>query len=426
MKPRITFWRVALLIILSTGLVATAARFARGLGGSTNLSDAFPWGLWISFDILCGVGLAAGGFTLTAAVHIFNIKRFKPVVRPAILTAFMGYLLVVFALMFDLGKPWNIWHPLVMWNPHSVMFEVAWCVTLYTMVLALEFSPMLWEKLGWSRVGKLVKGFTPVLVILGVMLSTLHQSSLGSLFLIAPEKLHPLWYSPWLPVFFFLSSIAVGCSMVIFESFLSRRAFGHAIEFPVLVDLGRVALIALVLYGELRFLDLKARGALGFVNFHTEEGSLFLAEILIGIAIPVILLAIPQIRKRQGGLFAASVMIVLGFVLNRLNVGLTALQASSGVRYIPSWMEIAVTASLVGAGFAIFALAVRTLPVFAEDVHSARPPRPIGTDTSSTGGVPCDRARWVWPGNLPEASASGSYSRSAGSASFTSASKGHT
>ncbi|MFN8547849.1 MAG: Ni/Fe-hydrogenase cytochrome b subunit [Candidatus Eisenbacteria bacterium] len=412
MKPRVTFWRVVLLLVLTAGLVATVARFVRGLGGSTHLSDAFPWGLWIGFDILCGVGLAAGGFTLTAAVHIFNIKKFKPVVRPAILTAFLGYLLVVFALIFDLGKPWNIWHPLVMWNPHSVMFEVAWCVTLYTMVLGLEFSPMLWEKLGWTKVKKVVSSVTPVLVIFGVMLSTLHQSSLGSLFLIAPGKLHPLWYSPWLPVFFFLSSIAVGCAMVIFESFLSRRAFGHSVEFPLLVDLGRVALIVLILYSELRFLDLKARGALSYVNFRTEEGSLFLAEIFLGVAVPVFLLAIPKIRQRQGGLFAAATFIVLGFVLNRLNVGLTGLQASSGVRYIPSWMEIAVTTSLVGAGFAIFALAVRHLPVFAEEVHSARPPRPMKADASS-GVVPCDRARWVWPGSSPEASASASFSRSA-------------
>lgn len=425
MKARFGFWRIVLGLILASGLFATIVRFTRGLGASTNLSDQFPWGIWIGFDILCGVGLAAGGFTLTAAVHIFRIERFKSVVRPAVLTAFLGYLLVVFALFFDLGKPWNIWHPLVMWNPHSVMFEVAWCVMLYTMVLGLEFSPMLWEKLGWTKVLKAVKQITPVVVIMGVILSTLHQSSLGSLFLITPGKLHPLWYSPWLPVFFFLSSIAVGCSMVIFESFLSRRAFKHEIDLPVLVDLGRVALVALVLYAELRFLDLQSRDALRFVGFGTEEGRLFILEIALGIAAPVLMLAIPRIRKNRNGLFTASTLIVLGFVLNRLNVGITGLQASSGVRYFPSWMELAVTISLVGAGFAIFGLAVRHLPVFAEEVHSARASRPLATSTA-VGDVPCQRVRWVWPGNSPVASASGSSSPSVGSGSFISASKGHT
>ncbi len=140
LKVKITFWRVVLAVLLVLGAYATVLRFARGLGASTNLTDAFPWGLWIGFDVMCGVMLAAGGFTLTAAVYIFNLKKFKPIVRPTVLTAFLGYLLVVVALFFDLGRGYRIWHPLVMWNPHSVMFEVAWCVMLYNTVLALEFS----------------------------------------------------------------------------------------------------------------------------------------------------------------------------------------------------------------------------------------------------------------------------------------------
>jgi Ni/Fe-hydrogenase subunit HybB-like protein len=166
--------------------------------------------LWIGFDVMCGVMLAAGGFTLTAAVEIFNIKRFHSIVRPTILTAFLGYLLVCAALMYDLGLPWNIWHPLVMRNPHSVMFEVAYCVMLYTTVLALEFSPIVLEHFHLHRALKIVRSVMVVFVILGVLLSTLHQSSLGTLYLIMPNKLHPFWYSPLLPVFFFLSAISVG------------------------------------------------------------------------------------------------------------------------------------------------------------------------------------------------------------------------
>ena len=177
-------WRGIFAVLMLAGAYATYVRFTAGLGGVTNLSDRFPWGIWVGFDVLCGVGLAAGGFTLVAAVHIFNIERYRPIVRPAVLTAFLGYILVVVALLFDLGRPWNIWHPLIMWNPRSVMFEVAWCVTLYSTVLALEFVPAVLERLQWKRTLAWLRVVSVPLVIVGVLLSTLHQSSLGSLFLI--------------------------------------------------------------------------------------------------------------------------------------------------------------------------------------------------------------------------------------------------
>ena len=178
------------------GLLRNAGALYPRLGPSTNLNDQFPWGIWIGFDVLCGVMLAAGGFTLTAAVHIFNIKRLHPIVRPTILTAFLGYVLVCVALMYDLGRPYRIWHPLVMRNPHSVMFEVAYCVMLYTTVLSLEFSPIVLERFNLQKPLKIVRAALIPLVILGVILSTLHQSSLGTVYLIMPEKLHPLWYTP--------------------------------------------------------------------------------------------------------------------------------------------------------------------------------------------------------------------------------------
>jgi Ni/Fe-hydrogenase subunit HybB-like protein len=370
MKWKFGFWRVVLAVILVSGVAATVVRFTKGLGGATHLSDAFPWGLWVGFDVLCGVGLAAGGFTVTAAVHIFHIDRFKPIVRPAVLTAFLGYLLVIVGLAFDLGKPWNIWHPIVMWNHHSVMFEVAWCVTLYTAVLALEFSPMLFERLRWKRAVRTIRLFTIPLVVAGVLLSTLHQSSLGSLFLIVPSKLHPLWYTPWLPVLFFVSSVVVGCAMVMFESFMSRRAFGRELEFPILVDLGRVALVGLIVYAELRFLDLYSRGALVHLMEPTETTFLFLLEILLLVALPVTLLAIPKVRMQPRGLFVACTSTVLGFILNRLNVSITGMQGAGS--YFPHWMEIAVSLSIVGVGFAIFGLAARYLPIFNESGEASK------------------------------------------------------
>ena len=222
---RISLWKGIATAILAAGAISAYVRITQGLGVSTHLSDKFPWGLWIGFDILCGVGLAAGGFTLATLVYIFNIKRFEPIIRPTILTAFLGYILVVVGLLFDLGRPFQIWHAMIMWNHHSVMFEVAWCVMLYTTVLALEFAPVVLEKFRLTKTQELLHKVSVPIIILGVLLSTLHQSSLGSLYLIIPEKLYGLWYSPYLPVFFYVSAIAVGCAMVIFESFLSARAF---------------------------------------------------------------------------------------------------------------------------------------------------------------------------------------------------------
>ncbi len=229
-----TFWKAVFIVLVAAGLYSTVVRFAFGLGAATNLSDRFPWGIWIGFDVLCGVGLAAGGFVVAGAVYVFHLDDYKAIARPAVLTAFLGYVLVVFALMFDLGRPWNIWHPLFMWNPHSAMFELAWCVMLYTTVLALEFSPMLFERLKMNKAAEAVHKIIAPIVILGVMLSTLHQSSLGSLYLVMPEKVYPLWYSGNLPFLFFVSATAVGPAMVIMESFLSSRAFHREIEFPIL------------------------------------------------------------------------------------------------------------------------------------------------------------------------------------------------
>jgi Ni/Fe-hydrogenase subunit HybB-like protein len=301
-------------------------------------------------------------------VHIFNIEKYKPVLRPAILTAFLGYVLVVVGLMFDLGRPDRLWHPLVMWNPHSVMFEVAWCVTLYTTVLFLEFLPMVFEKFGWRRPLKWIHMISVPLMILGVLLSTLHQSSLGSLFLIVPEKLYPLWYSPMLPLMFYVSAIAVGLAMTIFESWHSSRAFGRALESPLLVGLGRVLAVVLSFYLWIRFLDLVHRNALVLLKQNRIETWLFALEIAL-MAVPMVLLYQSSIRMRPGGLYICAVMVVFGFITNRLNVGTTGLEAGSGTHYIPKWSEVAVTLSIVAAGFAIFRAVVRNFPVFEPQSH---------------------------------------------------------
>jgi Ni/Fe-hydrogenase subunit HybB-like protein len=361
---KITFWKVVLVIIWVLGIIATIIRFTQGLGASTNLSDKFPWGLWIGFDILCGVGLAAGGFTIAAIVYVFHIKRFYPILRPTILTAFLGYILVIFALLFDLGQPWRIWHLLIYWNPHSVLFEVGWCVMLYTTVLALEFSPIVFERLGWGTPKKWVGKVIIPLVIAGVILSTLHQSSLGSLYLIMPEKLYPFWYSSIIPFLFFLSAVAVGCAMVIFESHLSYRAFGHRLRMDLLADLGRVMLVTLIVYAILKIQDFSGRGVWSHIFANRSETYLFWLEAIIGIIAPIILLAIKRVRLSEKGLYYASIFTITGFLLNRLNIAVTGMESSAGVSYFPSWMEISITLAVVATGFFIFSLAVRYLPIF--------------------------------------------------------------
>lgn len=375
-KSRFGFWSVILWTVLAAGAYALILRFARGLGASTNLSDEFPWGLWVGFKLFA-VALAGGGFTLAAVVHIFNLKPYRPVLRPMILTAFLGYSAFICSLIIDLGRPYRVWHPMVMWNDHSVMFEIAWCVMLYTSVLALEFAPAVFERLKWKRAQDWLEGVMIPVVILGVILSTLHQSSLGSLYLIVPGKLYPLWYSPFEPVFFFVSALCAGLAMTIFESWHSRKAFGKQLEQSLLISLGRVLAVALSFYLTLRAIDLMHRGVFHLLALPRTETYLFLLEIAL-LAIPMVLLFRRRIHNNPTALYFCAVLTLLGFVTNRMNVAITGMEASSGTYYFPKWTELAITMSLVASAFAVFWLAVKYLPVFppASLAQQASPLRP--------------------------------------------------
>jgi len=398
MKSKMTFWRAVFIVIMLIGFWGVVVRFTRGIGPASHLSDQFPWGIWIGFDVLCGVMLAAGGFTLTAAVHIFNIKRWHPIVRPTVLTAFLGYVLVCVALMVDLGRPYNIWHPLIMRNPHSVMFEVAYCVMLYTTVLSLEFSPIVLERFNLQKPLKIIRGVLIPLVIAGVLLSTLHQSSLGTVYLIMVQKLHPFWYSPLLPVFFFLSAICVGLAMTIFESSMSAKYFHKQLELPIVQELGRVLIVALSVYSILKFEDLLHRGMLKLIVHpgpSAYERNMLLLELGLGLVIPLVMLSFKKVRNTAGGLYLSAILVLLGFVTNRLNVSITGMEGSSGVRYVPKWTEFGITAAMVAAGFAIFAVAVKYLPIFEEERHEARVmiapgPEPLAVKSAAVGHANAD------------------------------------
>jgi Ni/Fe-hydrogenase subunit HybB-like protein len=367
MKIKLTFWRVVFLAIMALGLYSTYVRYLHGLGAVSNMTDQFPWGFWIGFDCLCGVMLAAGGFCMVGAVYLFNVESLHSVGRPAVLTAFLGYLLFIVGLLFDLGRPWFIWHQLIYMNPHSVMFEVGFCVMTYTTVLFFEFLPNVFERLNWKTPIKGIHKIYPILIVLGILLSTLHQSSLGSLYLIMPSKLHPFWYTPALPFFFFGSAVAVGLAMTIFESTQSAKALGRHLELPVLVRLAGALLVALWVNALLRFEDFLHRGLLRQILQPSYEAYFLWLELALTFVIPITLLSFKKMRLSPNGLYLASVISLFGFITNRLNVSLIGFETYVGHHYMPKWTEFSVTLMIIALGFALFRVAVQYLPIFPKD-----------------------------------------------------------
>jgi Ni/Fe-hydrogenase subunit HybB-like protein len=361
-------------LILLIGAIVTVLRFTGGLATVTNLSDNNPWGLWIGFDLLVGVALAAGGYVTSAACYIFGLKRFHSAVRPAILTAFLGYALVVFALHYDVGRPWRLPYPFIVQpGTTSLLFEVGACVALYLTVLFIEYTPAPLEWLGFKRARNIVVKLTLVLTIFGVVLSTLHQSSLGALFLIAPSKLHPLWYSAYLPVYFFISSIIAGLSMVIFEGSLSHKKFHDKMDEThlkesegVVLGFGKAA--AWVLFG---YFIIKMVGVAVDNNWHhlaSGWGLWFLVEIIGFVLLPCYLYAVGARDKNIKLIRRTSLLAVLGIVLNRFNVSMVAFNyhLPSSERYFPHWMEIAISLFIVTIGILVFRFMVTRMPILYE------------------------------------------------------------
>jgi len=360
-------------IILAGGAAILALRFVKGLRATTNLTHDYPWGLWIGFDVMSGVALAAGGFVISSAVYLFGMKEYKPIVRPAILTGFLGYFLVVVGLFVDLGRPWRLPYPFVVQaGPTSALFEVALCVALYLTVLFIESTPAALEWLGWRRARRVVGGLTIALTIFGLLLSTLHQSSLGALFTITPTKLHPLWYSSYLPVHFFVSAVAAGLSMVIVESMISHRVFKEQVEISheqldrLTLGLAKAGSVVLAIYFAIKVMALMLDD-----NWHllaTAWGAWYLVELLGFVLLPCILYAAGYRERRVGLVRTTGVITVLGVVLNRFNVSFIAFNYSlpAEARYVPHWMEIWVTVALVTSGVVAFRWIAGRMPILFE------------------------------------------------------------
>ncbi|MEW6050113.1 MAG: NrfD/PsrC family molybdoenzyme membrane anchor subunit [Candidatus Zixiibacteriota bacterium] len=395
--PFFTTGTKVVFAIMLAGLASYAYRLIAGIGAVTNLDDQFPWGIWIAIDVASGVALSAGGFTTAALADIFHKEKYHVIVRPALLTAMLGYTFVVIGLLADLGRYYNVWHPMLpsMWQGNSVLFEVGMCVMIYLTVLYIEFLPIVAERFK-NRVNlpgplsalntfvnswlilceKYLGRFISLFIIAGVVLSCLHQSSLGTLMVIAPTKMHPLWYTPISPLMFLLSAIAVGFPMVIFESILASRSFKLIPETPVLSSIARYTPILLGVYLAIKIGDLTLREAWPLVFEGLTQSIMFLIELLIGVVAPIVLLSMSKVRHSVAGLFSSASMVIFGVLLNRINVFLVAYKPLYPTKtYFPSIFEILVTVGLVCALVLVYRFVVLNFPVITghEDTSARQP-----------------------------------------------------
>ena len=366
---------LVLILLMAIAAIVAFMRYAFGIGAISDLSYSYPWGFWISFDLFTGVVISSGGFLMAGTVYILRIKEFQPLLRPSVLTAFLGYIMVAVALLVDLGQPLRIWYMMIHWNHTSVLLEIGICVMSYLTVLAIEFAPVVLERFpALHKIAHLIHKFIMPFVIFGVVLSTLHQSSLGSLLLIQPQKLHPLWWTPILPIMFFTSAISVGLSMIILESSLSSRYFQRGLETHLLAKLAKTLPITLGVYLALKFGELAVAGDLGYLFTSGVMSLLFWAEILIGVVTPMIWFSIKKNQTSARGLLTGAVITLLGLILNRFNVSWFAVKHPDPLFYVPTFMgnvdyfptfpEVAVSIGIFSAGIMAFGLLAKYFPVF--------------------------------------------------------------
>lgn len=373
---------LVLILLAGIAFVVAMTRYALGIGAISDLSYSYPWGFWISFDLFTGVVISSGGFLMAGTVYILRIKEFEPLLRPSVLTAFLGYIMVAVALLVDLGQPLRIWYMMIHWNHTSVLLEIGICVMSYLTVLAIEFAPVVMERFPkLHKIARFIHKFIMPFVILGVVLSTLHQSSLGSLLLIQPQKLHPLWWTPILPILFFVSAISVGLAMIILESSLSSRYFQRGLEAHLLAKLAKALPISLGVYLALKFGELAITGELHYLFTSGVMSVLFWAEMLIGVVFPIIWFSFKRNRTDANALLIGAVVTLFGLILNRFNVSWFAVKHSDPLFYLPTFMgnvayfptlpEVAVSIGIFSAGILAFGLLARYFPVFEAKSHGA-------------------------------------------------------
>jgi Ni/Fe-hydrogenase subunit HybB-like protein len=359
--------------IITLGVVLIVMRFVNGIGSITNLTQEVPWGLWIGFDVVTGVAFAGGAYVVTFMVYILNIEKYKPIVRVTVLNGFLAYVFYAGALLLDLGKPWNVVNPIIGNNfgVSSVLFLVAWHFLLYMIAQLIEFSPAIAEWLGAKKARKILSWMTLGAVIFGITLSTLHQSGLGALYLMASEKIHPLWYSEFIPILFFVSSIFAGLSMVIFEGSISQRVFSdqvseknHKAHDGIIHGLSKICAFTLMIYFFLHivvFIHGKH-----WIYLNSRMGAWYLVEMIGFVIFPMILYFVSYRTRNITLVKISSLVTMIGIIINRLNVTVIAFKWDAPTHYVPSWQEIVVTLAVLSIEIWVFRWLVRRLPVLRE------------------------------------------------------------
>lgn len=361
-----------LAAIAAAGLSVGAYRLYAGLGETTHLSKAFPWGVWISFD-LSTVAFSGGAFTLAALVYVFHLHELHPAVRPTVLAGLIGYSSVLVILFMDLGRWDRFYHFLIFPNINSALFEVSWCIALYSTILIYELSPVLLQNSRFRGILPFIEKWTIPLVIAGVTLSTLHQSSLGTLFIVMSSRLHPLWYSLFLPVFFLISSLAAGLSMVIAGAIASYWIFKRTLAESIIAELAWFIPWVLGIYLVLKLGELLITDELHGLLTSGVYSALFITELLMGVVIPIILFSFKKIRHNRSGALIGSLLVLAGVVLNRFDTSWFAIQSTTGEVYSPHWMEVAILVGVAASAVLVYSLVARYFPVFDETVVVVTP-----------------------------------------------------
>jgi Ni/Fe-hydrogenase subunit HybB-like protein len=379
MKLRIT--KTTLWLVAGLAPAILVMRMIHGPGSVTALTDIIPWGLWKGGGVVALVAIGGAGFTVAMLVSVFKCRVFQPLLRGAVLLALLCYSCVGLGLTVDIGIWWRIVFPVWHWQLHSVLFEVAWCIMLYLVVLSLEFSHTVLARVGWRRLLSVMQKATIVIVIAGISLSTLHQSSLGTLFLATPFRLHPLWHTDFLPLLFFISSIGIGCLTISVATLFVHWVYGKDAPMRAISGLGAISAVTMSLYAALRFTDIIAAGKAGLLFAPSWDTANFWLEILLSVAIPVILLAHQRFRVSPAAVFWIGLTATAGLSLNRVNVSGLATLSLTHATYMPSWTEWAVSAGILAAAGLIYLFCVENLGLFAtinaDDVDRARDAGPL-------------------------------------------------
>lgn len=371
------------LAFAAFGLALIAWRFLVGLGPTTALSDGYPWGIWIAFDVVTGTAMACGGYAVAILIYIVNRGKYHPLIRPAILTSALGYTIAGFSVFIDIGRWWNVWKvPLQFWhwNFDSVLLEVALCIMCYMVVLWIELTPAFFEKFQDSSIkplAKFSKAALPVMnkalifiIALGMLLPTMHQSSLGSLMLLSGPRLHPLWNTPFVPFFFLMTCIAMGYSVVVFESVFSSIVFKRGLEVPILKPLQKIAAYLCVTFVILRFIDLAYRGRLGLIFKFDLYGVMFWVETILFCAPLVMVYA--KYATTLPNLFRGAIILAIAGGVYRFDTFLTAFNPGQGWHYFPSIPELFITLGLVALEIAVYVAVVRTFPILTGKFEAAK------------------------------------------------------